>query len=128
MALPSSFFIPAPADAVRRGNSRTPRGRLGSAACGGWGEDVSDPEIVDAIKLLAETEGIFTETAGGVVLGVTKKFIQQGRIKPDEVTVLCITGNGLKTQEALNGCYARPVLIEPRLSSFEEILSNSLTV
>ncbi|MEC7640765.1 MAG: threonine synthase [Nitrospinota bacterium] len=95
---------------------------------GGYGEDVSDEEIVKAMQLLAETEGIFTETAGGVVIGVTKKLIEQGRIKPDELTVACITGNGLKTQEALDGCFAEPVLIEPRISSFEEILSNSLMV
>jgi len=95
---------------------------------GGYGEDVSDEEIVKSMMLLAETEGIFTETAGGVVVGVTQKLVQQGRIKPDELTVICITGNGLKTQEALDGSFAEPVLIEPRLNSFEEILSNSLMV
>lgn len=95
---------------------------------GGYGEDISDEEIVSSMRLLAETEGVFTETAGGVVVGVTKKLIQQGRIKPDELTVLSITGNGLKTLEALKGCFADPVLIEPRLESFEEILSNSLMV
>src|SRR5262249_10834580 len=68
---------------------------------GGWGEDVNDEEIVDAIKLLAETEGIFTETAGGVTVGVTKKLVAQGRIKKDESVVICVTGNGLKTQEAV---------------------------
>jgi threonine synthase len=55
---------------------------------GGYGEDVNDEEIVLAMKLLAETEGIFTETAGGVTVGVTKKLVQQGRIKPDETTVI----------------------------------------
>src|SRR5947209_11653408 len=58
---------------------------------GGWADDVSDPEIVAAIKLLAETQGIFTETAGGVTVGVTQKLIDQGRIPPDETTVVCIT-------------------------------------
>jgi len=58
---------------------------------GGWAEDISDPEIVAAIKLLAETEGIFTETAGGVTAGVTQKLIAQNRIKPHETTVVCIT-------------------------------------
>ncbi|MEK7829220.1 MAG: threonine synthase, partial [Deltaproteobacteria bacterium] len=67
----------------------------------GWAEDVSDEEIIDAMKLLAETEGIFAETAGGVTLGVTKKLIQQGRIPKNESIVVSITGNGLKTQEAL---------------------------
>ena len=70
---------------------------------GGWAEDCSDAEIVDAMKLLAETEGIFTETAGGVTAGVTKKLVEQGRIGRDETTVLCITGNGLKTTDALLG-------------------------
>lgn len=95
---------------------------------GGYGEDIPDNEIIDAIKLLAQTEGIFTETAGGVTVGVTQKLIKQGRIQPDELTVICITGNGLKTQEALAGQYAVPPLIEPNLHSFEEHFANSLTV
>src|SRR5256885_240196 len=70
---------------------------------GGWAEDSSDPEIVDAIALLAETEGIFTETAGGVTVGAARKLYAQGRIKPEETTVLCITGNGLKTTDPLAG-------------------------
>jgi len=70
---------------------------------GGWAEDVSDTEIVSAIKLLAETEGIFTETAGGVTTGVAEKLIREGRIHPDETTVVCITGNGLKTTDAICG-------------------------
>ena len=94
---------------------------------GGYGEDINDDEIISAMKLLGETEGIFTETAGGVTVGVTKKLIQQGRIKPDETTVICITGNGLKTVEALNGQFAEPVIIEPKLNSFEEVYSNSMS-
>jgi threonine synthase len=61
---------------------------------GGWAEDISDPEIVSAIQQLAETEGIFAETAGGVTAGVTEKLLAQGRINRDETTVVCITGNG----------------------------------
>ena len=95
---------------------------------GGYGEDISDEEIVKSMKLLAETEGIFTETAGGVTVGVTKKLIEQGRIKPDEVTVICITGNGLKTIEALENQLTMPEVIEPKLENFEEIFANSLTV
>ena len=95
---------------------------------GGYGEDGSDKEVVEAMKLLAETEGIFTETAGGVTVGVTKKLVEQGRIKPDETTVICITGNGLKTQEALDHCFEAPVVIEPKVNSFEEVFANSLTV
>ena len=60
------------------------------------------------MKLLAETEGIWTETAGGVTLAVAQKLIEQGRIDRDESIVLCITGNGLKTQEALLGRLAQP--------------------
>ena len=94
---------------------------------GGYGEDISDEEIISAMKLLAETEGVFTETAGGVTVGVTQKLIKQGRIKPDEVTVICITGNGLKTQEALASSFSAPIVIEPNINSFEKILAKSLT-
>ena len=87
----------------------------------GWGEDVNDQEIVDGIMLLAETEGIFTETAGGVCVGVTKKLCEQGRIKKDEVTVISITGQGLKTTEAVADNLNSPVVIEPKLSIFKEI-------
>ena len=70
---------------------------------GGWAEDVTDDEIVEAMTLLAETEGIFAETAGGVTVAVARKLIEQGRIDRDEEIVLCITGNGLKTQDAVIG-------------------------
>jgi threonine synthase len=89
---------------------------------GGWAEDVSDPEIVAAIKLLAETEGIFAETAGGVTAGVAKKLIDQGRIAPDETTVVCITGNGLKTTDALVGEYPLSEAIPPRIEAFEALM------
>lgn len=89
---------------------------------GGFGEDVSDNEIIGAIKLLAKTEGIFAETAGGVTLASAIKLIKGGYIKPDDVTVLCITGNGLKTQEALIGHTVEPYYIKPNLQSFEEAL------
>ncbi len=91
---------------------------------GGWGEDTTDEEIVVGMKLLAETEGIFTETAGGVTISVTKKLVEQGRIKPDELTVLAITGQGLKTMEAVEKTLVKPVTIEPKLSAFEEIYKN----
>jgi threonine synthase len=93
---------------------------------GGWAEDVSDREIIDAIKLLAETEGIFAETAGGVTAGVTKKVIAQGRIKSDETTVVCITGNGLKTTDALVAEYPLPDAIAPRIEAFEALLDHQL--
>jgi threonine synthase len=88
----------------------------------GYGEDVSDQEIIDAIKLLAKTEGIFAETAGGVTLASTRKLIETGRIKREGVTVICITGNGLKTQEALQGHVVAHHHIKPNLASFEEVL------
>lgn len=89
---------------------------------GGWAEDVSDVEIVSAIQELAETEGIFTETAGGVTTAVTARLYAHGRIHPDELTVACITGNGLKTTDALQGAYEQQAAIRPRLSDFENYL------
>jgi threonine synthase len=90
---------------------------------GGFGADVSDDEIVDAIKLLAATEGIFSETAGGVTLASAIKLIESGRIAKDDVTVLSITGNGLKTKEAIVGRTVEPYHIDPNLKSFEQILN-----
>ncbi|HEY6333667.1 MAG TPA: pyridoxal-phosphate dependent enzyme, partial [Blastocatellia bacterium] len=90
---------------------------------GGWAEDVSDAEVVEGIKLLAETEGIFAETAGGVTVAVTRKLFESGRIAPDEVTVIAVTGNGLKTLEALH--LPAPATIDPRISSFEDAISGT---
>ena len=95
---------------------------------GGWAEDVSDHEVVECIQLLAETEGVFTETAGGVTVGTAHKLYQQGRIAPDETTVLCITGNGLKTTDALAGKYETEAAIPPKLAEFEKYLQNTLEV
>jgi len=93
---------------------------------GGWAEDASDAEIVDGITLLAETEGIFTETAGGVTVASARKLYTQGRIKPDETTVLCITGNGLKTTDALAGRFEIAEPIPPKLAAFEKYLESEL--
>jgi threonine synthase len=93
---------------------------------GGWAEDVCDPEIVESIQLLAETEGIFTETAGGVMTGCARKLYQQGRIAPEETTVLCITGNGLKTTDVLAGSYELEEPIRPKVTEFETVLQRSL--
>jgi len=87
---------------------------------GGWAEDVTDGEIIEGMKLLAQTEGIFTETAGGVTVGVTKKLIEQGVIPRDESILISITGNGLKTQEAIQDRVGRPLLIEARFSDFKK--------
>ena len=89
---------------------------------GGTGEDVSDSEIIEGIKLLARTEGVFSETAGGVTVAVTKKLIELGKIARDEIIVICVTGNGLKTQEALHGQTIVPHYIKPNIVSFEEVL------
>lgn len=89
-------------------------------ASGGAGEDVSDEEIVEGIRLLAETEGVFAETAGGVTVAVTQKLLRQGKINPDESIVVTITGNGLKTLGAVNGCFDETAAIRPKLADFEE--------
>ncbi|HEY4357139.1 MAG TPA: threonine synthase [Acidobacteriaceae bacterium] len=92
------------------------------AQCGGYAEDVSDVEVVSGIQELAETEGIFTETAGGVTTAVTARLYSHGRISPDETTVVCITGNGLKTTDALQGRYAAERAVKPRLAEFDAYL------
>jgi len=89
---------------------------------GGWAEDATDAEIVDGIRLLAETEGIFAETAGGVTVAAARKLIASGRIPRRGPIVLVITGNGLKTTDALLAT-ARPHPVnEPRLEAFERAL------
>jgi threonine synthase len=93
---------------------------------GGWSEDVSDSEIVKSIQLLAETEGIFTETAGGVTLGCARKLYKSDRILPNETTVLCITGNGLKTTDVLTGEYETEQPIAPKLAEFEKLLASEV--
>ena len=95
---------------------------------GGWSEDVPDADVVDSIQLLAETEGVFTETAGGVTVGCTRKLVRNGRISPDETTVVCITGNGLKTTDALAGAYQADHAIAPKLAEFERFLSKTLEI
>lgn len=89
---------------------------------GGSATAIPEDEIVAGIKLLAETEGIFTETAGGVVISGLKKLVEKKLIKPNELTVAYITGNGLKTQEAVAEV-VNPLLIKPNLESFEEAMA-----
>ena len=90
---------------------------------GGWAEDVSDVEIVSGIQELAETEGIFTETAGGVTTAVAARLYAQGRIRRDETTVICITGNGLKTTDAIADRYVLDRAVRPRLVDFADYLA-----
>ena len=95
---------------------------------GGTGEHATDEEIVDAMKLLAATEGIFAETAGGVTVAATKKLAQQGIIGRDEVVVISVTGNGLKTQEAVANALRIPIHIKPSLKSFDDGLAQASEV
>lgn len=91
---------------------------------GGTIEDVTDEEVVSGIQLLAETEGIFAETAGGVTIGVLKKLVEQGKIRKTDKTVAYITGHGLKTQEAVMDVVGEPITVSPSLSTFEETFKN----
>lgn len=91
---------------------------------GGSGEDVTDDEIREGIRLLAEYEGVFAETAGGVTVGVAKKLIASGKIPANEAVVLCITGNGLKTLDAVAGHAGETREIRPSLREFEGVMAN----
>ncbi|GAB63698.1 threonine synthase [Candidatus Jettenia caeni] len=94
---------------------------------GGWAEDATDDELVEGIKLLARTEGIFTETAGGVTVAVTKKLIEQGKIPRNESIVISVTGNGLKTQEAVLNKLEIPKIINPSLAEFDAIMEEKMS-
>lgn len=92
-------------------------------ATGGLAGDATDEEIVDGIRLLAHTEGIFTEPAGGAVVAVARKLREQGHIDLDERVVLCITGNGLKAPEALDRSHFPTVHLQhASLTEFESAL------
>ncbi len=88
----------------------------------GLAGSVTDEEIVDGMKLLARTEGVFGETAGGVSVGVLKKMAEAGALDPDETIVAYVTGNGLKTPEAVAGALAPPVTINASMQDFESAL------
>ena len=90
---------------------------------GGAAVSVTDDEIIEGIKLLARTEGIFAETAGGVTVGVLTKMIEQGQVAPEELIVVYVTGNGLKTQEALVGHLNDPVYVPATLGAVESALA-----
>jgi threonine synthase len=88
---------------------------------------VPEADVIDGIKLLAETEGIFTETAGGVTVSALKNLADTGAIKPDELTVVYITGNGLKTQEAVEDV-VNPLSIKPSMGAFEDVIRQRIAV
>ena len=88
-------------------------------ATGGTGAAVTDEQIVDAIKLLARTEGIFTEPAGGTTLAATMDLVKRGVIQPGESVVVCVTGNGYKTAEVVEGKLQEPVQLSRSLKDFE---------
>lgn len=89
----------------------------------GAAEDVSDDEIREGIRLLAECEGVFAETAGGVTVGVAKKLIANGNIPEEDSVVLCVTGHGLKTLDAVQGYVGKPREIKPSLREFESVVA-----
>ena len=91
---------------------------------GGHADDVTDDDVRDGIRMLAECEGIFAETAGGVTVGVAKKLIASGKIPATDSAVLCITGNGLKTLEAMVGHVGQTREIRPSLREFEAMLKD----
>ena len=91
-----------------------------TAESGGAMDAVTDEEVIEGMMLLAQTEGVFAETAGGVTIGVLKKLVKQGVIKRTDTTVALITGNGLKTQEAVMHAVGRPTRISPSLAQFQK--------
>jgi threonine synthase len=91
---------------------------------GGHGEHATDEEIIEGMQLLARTEGIFTETAGGVTVAAARKLIEAGRIPRNEPIVICITGNGLKTPDVLHERLSADVTIRPLLSAFDQALAD----
>ena len=91
---------------------------------GGHADDVTDAEVRDGIRMLAECEGIFAETAGGVTVGVAKKLIASGKIPANDSAVFCITGNGLKTLEAMVGHVGQTREIRPSLREFEAMMKD----
>jgi threonine synthase len=92
---------------------------------GGGGAMATDDEILEGVRLLAESEGIFTEPAGGTTVAVAKKLIEQGRIPRHESIVICVTGNGYKTAEVMTGQTVVPVPLGRSLADFEAYLGNA---
>jgi len=93
---------------------------------GGFAENPTDPETVEGIQMLAECEGVFAETAGGVTVAAAKRMFESGKLDRSECTVLCITGNGLKTKECLEGQYTSHTAIQPNLKAFDVLYDEVL--
>jgi threonine synthase len=91
---------------------------------GGWAAAVTDLEIVEGIRLLAETTGIFGETAAGVTVAAARALARSGKLSHDDEVVLCITGNGLKTTDAVSGAIDIPEPIAPRLSEVSALIQS----
>jgi len=89
---------------------------------GGAAESATDAEILEAIQLLAKTEGVFAEPAGGVAIAVLKKLVELGEVQPDEEVVCCVTGSGFKAAENLLSSIPKPVEIEPNLEALARII------
>jgi len=89
---------------------------------GGAVEDVTDEEVVEGIRLLARTEGIFAETAGGVTVATAKKLIETGQLDPDADTVLLITGDGLKTLDAVADRIGPKAVVPPNAAAVTKAL------
>lgn len=93
-------------------------------ASGGWAAAVSDAEIIAGIRLLAETTGVFTETAGGVTVAAARRLAAAGQLRPDDEVVLCITGNGLKTLDAISEALAPAPMIPPQLRAVAALVES----
>jgi threonine synthase len=94
---------------------------------GGYAQDPTDEEVVEAVKLLAKTEGIFTELAGGVTIAALKKLAEEGRIDRTDVVIAYLTGNGLKTSEAVAESL-ETIRIEAKVEEFERIVRREVVV
>jgi threonine synthase len=94
-------------------------------ASGGAAQAVTDEELVDGIRLLAETTGVFTETAGGVTVAAARKLAQAGKLRPTDELVLCITGNGLKTVEAVQPALPQAPVIAAKLREVAALVTPS---
>jgi threonine synthase len=89
---------------------------------GGWGAKVTDDEIVAGIRLLAETTGIFTETAGGATVAGTVQLAREGKLGKDDEVVICITGNGLKTPDAVAGALPEVPVVDAKVRQVAELV------